>query len=77
MTSTSATASDLAKMVASEAVRVAEELDQIRTIYGEDCLASVKRALHTEADPSWQSVITKAVTEWETANPRVDFDLTL
>jgi len=77
VTNTSVNSIPLAQLIAREAIQVAEELDQIRSVYGEDCLSSVKRALHTDGDPDWHNVVERALHEWESEHPRMNFDLIL
>jgi len=67
----------ITQIIAREAIRVAEELDQIRSIYGEGCLSSVKRALHTNTEPDWQKVIDGAILGWEVEHPRSHLGFTL
>jgi hypothetical protein len=77
MANTSVTNSTLAALVAREAIQVAEELDQIRSVYGEDCLATVKRALRSDPEPDWQKIIDDALAGWESEHPRGSLGFTL
>jgi hypothetical protein len=77
MANTSESQASLSLTIAREAIQVAEELDQIRTIYGEDCLTSVKRALHTMPEPDWHKVIDGALVGWESEHPRGSLGFTL
>lgn len=72
-----ATKITMAATIAREAIAVADELDQIRAIYGEDCLASVKRALHAADDLDWHGAIERAVVGWQAEHPRHLDDLIL
>lgn len=65
---------DTASVIAREAIALADELDQIRSIYGEGCLASVKRALTTDPHSDWFDTISKAISDWSEAQPRIDLD---
>lgn len=77
MTNTSVNTESLAAVIAREAIQVAEELDQIRSVYGEDCLTSVKRALHSNSGSDLQGVIEDAVLAWEAEHPRPTLDFIL
>ena len=77
MTDTSVSEPTIAARIAIEAVRAADELDQIRSVYGEECVTRVKRALHQDPEPDWRAVIDRAVREWESTTLRVPLDFTL
>lgn len=61
-----------AAIIAREAIALAEELDQIRSIYGDECWTTVKRALHTDPTLEWHDTIERALMDWESAHPRFD-----
>jgi len=48
-----------------EAIACAIELEQIGSVYGEECLAAVKEALIRSRSINWQSVIDAALGKWE------------
>jgi hypothetical protein len=48
----------------AEAIQIAVELDQLRQIYGEDCVSFVSRALRHSTTSDWQETITGAVTAY-------------
>lgn len=66
-----------AATIAREAIALAEDLDQIRSIYGDECWTSVKRALHTEPSLEWRNTIERAIVDWSQTHPRFDFDAIL
>jgi len=57
-----------------EAFAMVEELDQIRSVYGNDCLTFVKKALVVSHDPDWKGVVSGAIWSWQRTHPRVDLD---
>lgn len=51
------------------AFAMAEELDQIRSNYGEDCLSFVKSALLHSSRSEWTEVVDEAISSWLQSNP--------
>jgi hypothetical protein len=68
-------ASELATLITCEALAMAEEFDQIRNIYGEECLSFVKLSLRRHRDNDWHTIVDQAISGWISENPRMNFDL--
>jgi len=66
---------DLSAAITHEALAMAEEFDQIRSIYGEECLSVVKHSLYRSPDSDWHAVVDQTISHWICDNPRLNFDL--
>lgn len=50
--------------ISQQAVALADEMDQIRSIYGEECLGRIKSALRSSPDPDWRRTIDAVLEGW-------------
>lgn len=64
----------LAPNLLREALALAEELDQVRSVYGDECASFVKRALYVSEDARWHMIVENAVREWDRIHPRFNLD---
>lgn len=55
--------------VIREACALADELDLIRSAYGEECVTFVKKALFTASVPDWQTIIMDVINAWHREHP--------
>jgi hypothetical protein len=66
-----------AQSLLPEAFAMADELDAVRTVYGEPCLTFVKKALMVSDNPSWQTIVEDAVRRWTDENRPIAHELNL
>ena len=57
------------------AIAMSEQLQDIGSVYGDECLCYVKHRLVSSSDPSWEEVVYTAVKQWTMAHPRLVLDL--
>jgi len=57
-----------------EAFVMADELDQIRLVYGDDCLTFVKKSLLLSGNPDWKGIVSGAVFSWQQGHPHMNLD---
>ena len=62
-------------LISQTAINIAIQLDQLRSVYGEECFAFVVAELRTSANPRIENVIYDAAERWLEAHPRVVLDL--
>jgi hypothetical protein len=61
--------------VIAEAIAVADELDQIRSVFGDECVGFVKRALMVNCETDdWRDVVDGAMSNWTRHHPQTSFD---
>jgi hypothetical protein len=58
------------RITVEDAIQIANELAQIRSIYGEDCARFVERALRGTKSGDWRTIISGAVNSWSLRHRR-------
>jgi len=53
------------KLDVPEALQLADEIAQIRALYGLDCAAFVEAALRQSRSDDWRAVVSGAISAWE------------
>lgn len=61
------------QVTVEDAIQMADELAQIRSLYGEDCARFVERALRDAGSDDWRTIISGAVNLWSSRRRHVAF----
>jgi len=60
-------------MQVNEAIEIAVELDQIRTVYGSECADHVSRALRAAGPEGWRDTVSAAIAHFVKSRRRLSY----